>query len=149
MLGCFVFIAYSKTIEKQSLLDEAMRTLQFTANCENHVKQDSHGENACHVTQQYVTNLLSKQLAEYGFKAESTHSEENLAVSVENHPIGLGVNCRLNEDGLLTCQISAHADEEQVWFKKIETQSLIKQLANAVENALKEDDTFSGFEWKS
>ena len=67
---------------------------------------------------------------------------------MENHPIGVGVNCRLNDDGLLTCQISAHADEEQVWFKKIETQSMIKQLAHAVENTLKKDDAFSGFEWK-
>lgn len=124
-----------------------MRTLQFTANCENHIKKDTHG-NACHVTQEYVTDLLSKQLTQYGFKAETTSSDEQLAVSVENHPIGLGVNCHLNEDGLLTCQISAHADEEQVWFKKIATQSMIKQLASAVENTLKEDESFSGFEWK-
>ena len=125
-----------------------MRTLQFTANCENHVKNTTHGANACYVTQEYVTDLLAKQLSQYGFKAEMTSSEEKLAVSVENHPIGLGVNCRLNDDGLLTCVISAHADEEQVWFKKIETQSMIKQLANAVEDTLKKNDAFSGFEWK-
>lgn len=125
-----------------------MRTLQFTANCENHVQNNRQGENACHITQEYVTDLLSKQLSQYGFKAEQTQSEENLAVSVENHPVGLGVRCQLNEDGLLTCEISAHADEAQVWFKKIETQSVIKQLANAVENTLKEDDAFSGFQWK-
>ena len=69
-------------------------------------------------------------------------------MSVENHPVGLGVYCHLNEEGLLTCQISAHTDEQQVWFKKIETQSMIKQLANAVENTLKADDTFSDFQWK-
>ena len=126
-----------------------MRTLQFTANCENHVNTQGIEKNACHVTQDYVTDLLSKSLKEYGFKTEMTHSEENIAVSVENHPVGLGVHCRLNDDGLLTCQISAHADEEQVWFKKIATQSMIKQLANAVENSLKKDDAFSGFEWKS
>ncbi len=130
-----------------------MRTLQFTANCEKHVQSNAEnnaqGENACLITQAYVTDLLSSQLTDYGFKAELTNSEENLAVSVENHPIGLGVNCRLNDDGLLTCQISAHADEEQVWFKKIATQSMIKQLANAVENTLKKDAAFSGFEWKS
>lgn len=124
-----------------------MRTLQFTANCENHVKSNTHG-NVCHVTQEYVTDLLSKQLTEYGFKVETTQSKENLAVSVANHPIDLGVNCQLNDDGLLSCEISAHADEEQAWFKKIETQSMIKQLANAVENALKQNDTFSGFQWK-
>ena len=126
-----------------------MRTLQFTANCENHVNTQGIEKNACHVTQDYVTDLLSKSLTEYGFKAETTHSEENIAVSVENHPVGLGVHCHLNDDGVLTCQISAHADEEQVWFKKIATQSMIKQLANAVENTLKKDDTFSGFEWKN
>lgn len=124
-----------------------MRTLQFTANCDNHIKTDAQG-NACHVTQAYVTDLLSKQLSEYGFKAETTTTEDNLAVSVENHPIGLGVYCHLNNEGVLTCQISAHADEEQVWFKKIETQSMVKQLANAVENTLKKDDAFSGFQWK-
>lgn len=124
-----------------------MRTLQFTANCDNHIKTDAQG-NACHVTQAYVTDLLSKQLSEYGFKAETTTTEDNLAVSVENHPIGLGVHCHLNNEGVLTCQISAHADEEQVWFKKIETQSMVKQLANAVENTLKKDDAFSGFQWK-
>ena len=125
-----------------------MRTLQFTANCENHVKNTAHGANACHVTQEYVTDLLAKQLSQYGFKVEMTHSEDKLAVSVENHPIDLAVNCHLNDEGLLSCKISAHADEEQVWFKKIETQSMIKQLANAVENTLKEDEAFSGFEWK-
>ena len=124
-----------------------MRTLQFTANCDKHIKTDAQG-NACHVTQAYVTDLLSKQLSEYGFKAETTTTEDNLAVSVENHPIGLGVHCHLNNEGVLTCQISAHADEEQVWFKKIETQSMVKQLANAVENTLKKDDAFSGFQWK-
>lgn len=125
-----------------------MRTLQFTANCENHVKNTAHGVNACHVTQEYVTDLLVKQLSQYGFKVESTNADEKLVVSVGNHPIDLAVNCHLNDHGLLSCKISAHADEEQVWFKKIETQSMIKQLANAVENTLKEDDTFSGFEWK-
>ena len=126
-----------------------MRTLQFTANCENHVNTQGIEKNACHVTQDYVTDLLSKSLKEYGFKTEATYLEENIAVSVENHPVGLGVHCHLNDDGVLTCQISAHADEEQVWFKKIATQSMIKQLANAVENTLKKDDTFSGFEWKN
>ena len=126
-----------------------MRTLQFTANCENHINTQGIEKNACHVTQDYVTDLLSKSLKEYGFKTEATYSEENIAVSVENHPVGLGVHCHLNDDGVLTCQISAHADEEQVWFKKIATQSMIKQLANAVENTLKKDDAFSGFEWKS
>lgn len=125
-----------------------MRKLQFTANCENHENAQREHNNACHVTQEYVTDLLSRQLVEYGFTT-NTRTDDNLAVSVENHPIGLGVQCRLNHDGLLTCEISAHADEEQMWFKKIATQSMIKQLANAVENTLKQDEAFSGFVWKS
>ena len=126
-----------------------MRKLQFTANCESHVNAQHEGRSSCHITQEYVTDLLSRQLTEYGFKTENTQTEDNLFVSVENNPIGLGVQCHLNEDGLLTCEISAHADEEQFWFKKIATQSIIKQLANAVENTLKQDDTFSGFVWKN
>ncbi|OTG66596.1 hypothetical protein [Acinetobacter silvestris] len=122
-----------------------MRKLQFIANYEHH-----HGLNACHVTQEYVTNLLAKQLSQYGFKAETNKdSTESLAVSVENQAVALGVNCRLNqEDGFLLCEISARADEAQPWFKKIEMQSVIKQLANAVENTLKADHAFSQFEWK-
>ena len=54
-----------------------MRTLQFTANCENHIKSEAQG-NACHVTQEYVTDLLSQSLKEYGFKTETAHSEENI-----------------------------------------------------------------------
>ncbi|WP_445116152.1 hypothetical protein [Acinetobacter sp. WZC-1] len=122
-----------------------MRKLQFTANCKNHTQ----GANACHVTQAYVTDLLSAQLSQYGFKTDTMASDENLVVSVENHPIDLGVSCCVNQDGLLSCEISAHADEQQAWFKKIETQSVIKQLANAVENTLKKDETFSDFEWKN
>ena len=127
-------------------LDEVMRKLQFMANCKNH----RHDVNACHVTQEYVTNLLSRQLPQYGFKAQATiGSNENISVSVENHQLELGVNCQLNQqNGQLHCEISAHADEELPWFKKIETQSVIKQLANAVENTLKDDNTFSQFEWK-
>lgn len=47
------------------------------------------------------------------------------------------------------CEISANPDEEQDWFEKIETQSIIRQLAQAVENSLKADQSFSEFVWKS
>ena len=126
-----------------------MRKLQFTANCEKHDHDLS--SNDCHVTQEYVTELLSKQLEQYGFKTEVTteHEHEQLAVSVEDHPVALGVNCSVKDaHGLLVCEISASADETQDWFTKIETQSVIKQLAQAVENTLKEDESFSEFEWK-
>lgn len=122
-----------------------MRKLQFIADCQKH----SHSKEAksCHVAQQYVTELLSMQLKQYGFQAE-TGAEQKIAVSVEGHPVAIGVNCSVkDENGLLVCEISAHADEEQDWFSRIETQSVIKQLAQAVEDTLKKDDSFSGFEW--
>lgn len=71
-------------------------------------------------------------------------------MSVEDHPVAIGVNCSVkDENGLLVCEITAHANEEQDWFSRIETQSVIKQLSQAVENTLKEDQSFSAFEWKS
>nr|ART89878.1 hypothetical protein [uncultured bacterium] len=47
------------------------------------------------------------------------------------------------------CEISSHPEEEQDWFSRIEMQSVIKQLAQAVENTLKQDKSFAEFEWKS
>lgn len=123
-----------------------MRKLQFIADCEKHSYAQA---DACRATQGYVTNLLSKELIGYGFNVSPEGNQEQLAVQVEDHPIGLGVNCSVkNENGLLVCEISAHADEAEDWFAKIETQSVIKQLAQAVENTLKEDQSFSQFHWK-
>lgn len=128
-------------------LDEDMRKLQFLANCETHSHPNA--SNSCHITQAYVTDLLSKQLKNYGFTAEEA-AEKKLQVSVEDHPVAIGVNCSVkDENGLLVCEITAHANEEQDWFSRIETQSVIKQLSQAVENTLKEDQSFSEFEWKS
>lgn len=39
-------------------------------------------------------------------------------------------------------------NEEQDWLERITEQSLLNQLAQAVENTLKEDQSFSEFEWK-
>lgn len=123
-----------------------MRKLKFIANCAKHSHESA---DACHVTQSYVTSLLSTQLKSYGFQTEINHDDEKLAVSVEDHPVALGVNCSVkDENGFLVCEINAHADETQDWFSKIESQSMIKQLAQAVENSLKKDDAFSEFEWK-
>ncbi len=127
-------------------LGDVMRKLQFIADCEKH--SDSQVD-ACQATQGYVKNLLTKELVTYGFNISPEQNQQQLAVQVEDHPIGLGVNCDVkNENGLLVCEISAHADEEQDWFAKIETQSVIKQLAQAVENTLKDDQSFSEFHWK-
>ena len=123
-----------------------MRTLEFTADRQSH-PHAQHDD--CHVTQQYVTALLSEKLKNYGFETQALPKTETVSVSVADHPIALGVTCR-NQDasGVLVCEINAHADEAQDWFTKIETQSVIKQLAQAVESSLKKDDAFSEFEWK-
>ncbi|MDA1255856.1 MAG: hypothetical protein O2928_15405, partial [Proteobacteria bacterium] len=44
---------------------------------------------------------------------------------------------------------TANPQRELAWFEKIETQSIIRQLAQAVENSLKAEHSFSDFVWKS
>lgn len=127
-------------------LDEVMKKLQFIADCQkhSHVKESE----TCHITQSYVTKLLSNELQQYGFDTKE-EAVQTIAVSVEDHPVAIGVNCNVkDQNGLLVCEISAYADEEEDWFSRIETQSVIKQLAQAVEHTLKKDESFSGFEWK-
>ncbi len=129
-------------------LDLEMRKLQFTANCEkhNHLSQQS---NDCHVTQQYVADLLSKELGQYGFQTLS-QSGDQVAVSVDNQSLPLSVTCQSHDaEGHLVCEITSYPAEEQDWLDRITEQSLLNQLAQAVENTLKEDESFSGFEWKS
>ncbi len=78
------------------------------------------------------------------------HEHEKVEVSIDNHLLPLSITCQQTDhDGHLMCEISANPDEEQDWFEKIETQSIIRQLAQAVENSLKADHSFSAFEWKS
>ncbi|MFN0297430.1 hypothetical protein ACKVE0_07805 [Acinetobacter albensis] len=127
-----------------------MRKLQFTAHCEKH-NLASAQSNDCDTTQAYVADLLAQQLEQYGFKTQNICTDsKQLSVSVENHPLPLSVTCRKkSENGLLMCEISSHPEEEQDWFSRIEMQSVIKQLAQAVENTLKQDKSFAEFEWKS
>lgn len=110
-----------------------------------------HPPNECHITQEYVAALLFKQLGNYGFDAQHiVHEHEKVEVSIDNHLLPLSITCQQTDhDGHLMCEISANPDEEQDWFEKIETQSIIRQLAQAVENSLKADHSFSAFEWKS
>lgn len=131
-------------------LDQEMRKLQFTAHCEKH-NLASAQSNDCDTTQAYVADLLAQQLEQYGFKTQNICTDsKQLSVSVENHPLPLSVTCRKkSENGLLMCEISSHPEEEQDWFSRIEMQSVIKQLAQAVENTLKQDKSFAEFEWKS
>ena len=124
-----------------------MRKLQFTANCEKH-NHMSHQSNDCHVTQEYVADLLSKELGQYGFQTLS-QSGDQVAVSVDNQSLPLSVTCQSHDvEGHLVCEITSYPDEEQDWLERITEQSLLNQLAQAVENTLKEDESFSGFEWK-
>lgn len=131
-------------------LDQEMRKLQFTAHCEKH-NLASAQSNDCDTTQAYVADLLAQQLEQYGFKTQNICTDsKQLSVSVENHPLPLSVTCRKkSENGLLMCEISSHPEEEQDWFSRIEMQSVIKQLTQAVENTLKQDKSFAEFEWKS
>lgn len=120
-----------------------MRKLKFIALRQQDVVEE------CQNTQHYVTQLLVNQLGEFGFQT-SQHDASHIAVSVTDHPVELGVNCQsIGENGALVCEIQAYADETQDWFQKIETQSMIKQLAQAVEETLKKDDGLTNFEWKN
>ncbi|WP_407307787.1 hypothetical protein [Acinetobacter sp.] len=125
-----------------------MKKLQFTANCDNH----NHGSQQlddCHVTQKYVTDLLSKQLVQYGFQT-LPQSGDQIAVSVDNQSLPLSVTCQSHDaEGHLVCEITSYPDEEQDWLDRITEQSLLNQLAQAVEASLKEQESFSEFEWKN
>lgn len=118
-----------------------MRQLKFTA------QRDKTTEAGRQDTQSYVTNLLTAELGQYGFQTET--QQDQIAIRVQDHPVALGVSCQSpNEQGDLVCVINAFADESQDWFQKIETQSVIKQLAQAVEETLKKDNNLKDFEWK-
>lgn len=124
-----------------------MKKLQFLVDQTKYAK--AHSSHSHDNAQTYVTALLSEQLVQHGFHTQNTNPHE-LEVSVSDHPIALGVNCNQPDgEGHFVCEISAHADEEQDWFQKIETQSVIKQLAQAVEQTLREDESFQSLEWKS
>lgn len=125
-----------------------MKKLQFTAHYEKHElsQQLHHG----HVAQKYIADLLLKNLGQYGFEMQNlSESSEQLAVRVEDHLLPLSILCRpQNKEGFSVCEITSHAVEEQDWFSRIEMQSVMKQLAQAIENTLKQDESLSNFEWE-
>ena len=119
-----------------------MRTLQFIAHCET----APHPHDDMAVSKQ-VTQLLAEKLAEYGFETLS-QSGEHIAVSVEQHELPLAVSCQhQTEQGHMACEISSYPAEEQDWLDRITEQSLLNQLAQAVETTLKSQTHFSNFEW--
>lgn len=100
-------------------------------------------------TRDYVANLLERDLLKYGFKTLG-QSGAHIAISVEEHELPLSINCDSRDaEGHLICEISSYPEEEQDWLDRITEQSLLNQLAQAVENTLKEDESFSDFEWKN
>ncbi|MHA3891536.1 hypothetical protein [Acinetobacter sp. GXMZU3951] len=125
-----------------------MRKLQFTANCEHH-HHAADQQNQCHITQGYVVDLLAGKLNQYGFQTLS-QSGDQVAVSVDEHALPLAITCQgTDQEGHLVCEISSYPAEDQDWLERISERSLLNQLAQAVENSLKEDEAFSGFEWKA
>lgn len=120
-----------------------MRILQFIAQCEQHQQADR-----CALAQHQITQLLAQQLEHYGFQTLS-QSGHQIAVSVEDHTLPLAVTCQSqNDEGYVVCEISSYPEEEQDWLDRITEQSLLNQLAHAVEAALKTNAAFSQFEWK-
>ena len=86
-------------------------------------------------------------MGQYGFQTLS-QSGDQVAVSVDNQSLPLSVTCQSHEaEGHLVCEITSYPDEEQDWLDRITEQSLLNQLAQAVENTLKEDESFSEFKW--
>lgn len=123
-----------------------MRKLQFNAN--DQYRSDLSASHHCHPTQQYVIELLSAQLRQYGFQTLS-QSGEHIAISVDDHALPLSITCQSDDEAKsVQCQISSYPEENQDWVDRIAEQSLLNQLAQAVENTLKQDACFSAFEWK-
>lgn len=120
-----------------------MKTLQFIARGDvNHTEMQDHK-----VAQKYVTQLLAEKLALFGFETLS-QSGDHIAVSVAQYELPLAVTCQNHEQtGHWICEISSYPAEEQDWLDRIAEQSLLNQLAHAVESSLKADSEFSGFKW--
>jgi hypothetical protein len=125
-----------------------MKTLQFIADCPKHGVID-HPPNECYITQEYVAALLYKQLEQYFDAEHIRHEHEKLkyASIIINYLCQSYVLNKKQKD--ISCEISANPQQEQAWFERIETQSIIRQLAQAVENSLKAEHSFSQFVWKS
>ena len=125
-------------------LDRAMRKLQFAADCKHQAAADG-----CCAARKQVADLLVSKLGQYGFKT-LPQSGDQVAVSVDNHALPLSITCQgHDQDGQLVCEITSYPDEGQDWLERIAEQSLLNQLAQAVENTLKEDESFSKFQWKN
>ena len=120
-----------------------MKTLQFTVQCD-----PSNAVEDCRIAQEQVTHLLTHKLAQHGFEALS-QSGGQIAVMVEQYELPLSVSCEMQEGSLqnLRCSITSYPEEEQDWLERITEQSLLNQLAQAVETTLKSEANFHDFQW--
>ncbi|WP_180190969.1 MULTISPECIES: hypothetical protein [unclassified Acinetobacter] len=120
-----------------------MRKLKFMANTQSQQPRDGQE------TQEYVAHFLAETLGKHGFQTLS-QSGAQVAVSVDEHALPLSVSCETrDEQGHLVCEIASYPEEEQDWLDRITERSLLNQLAQAVETSLKEQESFSEFEWKN
>lgn len=120
-----------------------MRKLKFVANSEI---QDQSKDS--HEVQTYVADLLTEKLTEHGFETLA-QSGAQVAISVDDHALPLSISCESrSKDGHMICEIASYPEENQDWLDRIAEQSLLNQLAQAVESTLKDDKSLSHFEWK-
>lgn len=143
-LAVLFILAYAKPIQEKSHLDVAMRKLKFIANTQSQQQLQDSRE-----TQEYVAQFLADELGKYGFQT-LPQSGGQVAVAVDEHALPLSVSCESRDsEGHFVCEIVSYPDEEQDWLDRITEQSLLNQLAQAVEASLKEQESFSEFEWKN
>lgn len=119
-----------------------MKKLQFSAHYPAQVASIKN-----QFAQKQVTTILAQRLSQYGFQTLS-QSGDQIAVSVEDHTLPLSVTCGDSAQGQLVCEITSYPEEGQDWLDRITEQSLLNQLALAVENTLKEQEHFQDFQWK-
>lgn len=119
-----------------------MRKLSFVAS-----RDIIDQEKNCNDVEQYITQLLTEKLTQQGFETLA-QSGAQVAVAVDQRELPLSISCASpQEDGHMVCEISSYPDENQDWLARISERSLLNQLAQAVENTLKDDQRLTGFHW--
>lgn len=120
-----------------------MRTLQF---------EIRHPEDTAlqQLNQEKVVSLLFKNLNQSGFDLSlPAYSTNTFVVALKEKQLPIEVQCQEQANGTLVCSIQPHPLEEELdWFDRIEAQSMVKQLASAVENILTEQEQIQNIEWK-
>ena len=123
-----------------------MRTLEFQIACQN---QQQGNEQS---TEQFVVTLLFKQLNQQGFDLTlPAYATNRITVGLNEKQLPIEVKCQQSsEEGVLDCAIRPQPNDDELdWFERIEAQSMIKQLAQAVENILNEQPSIQALTWKN